>query len=98
MVDYDEDEYARLLREGKTEEATALVTEKESEDEEVVEDEKISEQERFAELKGVGDATAEDFVNVFGTFEAFKDASVEEVAEVEGFGEKSAEDLLEQVE
>lgn len=101
--------YARLLREGRTEEATALVTdegsntektseETEEEEEDVDTSDILSEEERFADLKGVGDELADELVEEFGTFSSFKDASVEDLEPIPGIGEKRAESLLEQVE
>jgi excinuclease UvrABC nuclease subunit len=102
-----QDEYARLLREGRTEEATEVAhemrddveVEKTVETEEVEEDEPVSEQERFAELSGVGDELADEMVQLFGTYDSFvEEADVESLSDISGIGESRAESLLEQVE
>jgi len=97
--------YARLLREGKTGEATKVAQEMrddlkeevvETEDEE--EDESVSEQERFAELSGVGDELADEMVQVFGNYDSFvEEADVDSLSDISGIGESRAESLLEQV-
>lgn len=101
-----QDKYARLLREGKTDEATKVAQEMsdvevevETEQVEEEEEEILSEHDRFAELKGVGDELADELVEEFGTYSEFaENASVEDLEPISGIGEKSAESLLEQVE
>jgi len=102
-----QDKYARLLREGKTDEATEVAqemrddveVETEDEEEEVEEDEPVSEQERFADLNGVGEELADEMVQVFGTYDSFvEEADVESLSDISGIGESRAESLLEQVE
>lgn len=97
--------YARLLREGKTDEATEVAQEirgvKVEADDEPVEkdDEPVSEQERFAELSGVGEELADEMVQVFGTYKGFvEEADVENLSDISGIGESRAESLIEQVE
>jgi len=88
--------YARLLREGKTSEATKIAQEM-SDVTTTVETEEIK-QERFAELNGVGDELADEMVQVFGSYDRFvEDADVESLADISGIGESRAESLLEQV-
>jgi len=77
MTENKSKEYAKLLREGRTSEATDLVSSSNSskqveepveQDEDEVEeevDEPVSEVERFVELKGVGEELAEEMVQVF---------------------------------
>jgi len=88
--------YARLLREGKTSEATKIAQEM-SDVTTTVETEEIK-QERFAELNGVGDELADEMVQVFGSYDRFVEgADVESLADISGIGESRAESLLEQV-
>jgi len=108
MTEELQKKYARLLREGRTAEATKVaqemngsVSEEEVVSSEVEEvDEPVSEDvEKFAELKGVGDELAEEMVQVFGDYDSFvEDADVDSLSDIAGIGEKSAEDLLEQIE
>jgi len=111
MTENKSKEYAKLLREGRTSEATDLVSSSNSskqveepveQDEDEVEeevDEPVSEVERFVELKGVGEELAEEMVQVFGSYDAFvEDADVDSLSDIAGIGESSAESLLEQVE
>lgn len=100
-----QDKYARLLREGKTAEATKVAHEMNDEEvektveQEESEDEPVSEKERFVELKGVGGELAEEMVQVFGTYDSFvEEADVDSLSDIAGIGESSAESLLEQVE
>lgn len=95
--------YARLLREGKTSEATKIAQEMSDvtttvETKEIKQEEDPSEQKRFAELNGVGDELADEMVQVFGSYDRFvEDADVESLADISGIGESRAESLLEQV-
>ena len=104
MTEELQDKYARLLREGKLDEATKVAHEmadfsNQDSEEEVVEESKVSDVEKFADLKGVGEELAEEMVQVFGDYESFvEDADVDSLSDIAGIGEKSAEDLLEQVE
>jgi len=90
-----QDKYARLLREGKTDEATKLVTEtvSETEDEEDAKRHMV-----YTDLKGVGEELAEEMYQEFGDWDDFvEEADVESLSDIAGIGEKSAEALLEQV-
>lgn len=89
------DKYARLLREGKTREATELVSGEDASDEE---ESIVSEEERFAELNGVGPELAEELVEEFEGFDAFvEEAEPKDLEPIPGIGEKRAESLVEQV-
>lgn len=111
MTEDRQKEYARLLREGNTREATELVSDnsqnQEKEDEEVVEEvdetqedgQAVSEEERFAELSGVGPELADELVEEFGSYDEFaENASPEDLEPISGIGEKRAESLVEQAE
>jgi len=114
MTEDKQKEYARLLREGDTEQATKVAQEmrgddvqvetededsKSDENEEVEDEEPVSEEERFAELKGVGPELAEELVEEFGSYDEFaENASPEDLEPVSGIGEKRAESLVEQAE
>lgn len=94
--------YARLLREGKTSEATKVAQEMngvETTSSEPVEEEEseVSDRERFHSLKGVGDELAKELDETFESYEAFaKYASAEDLEPIPGIGEKRAESLVEQ--
>lgn len=105
-------EYARLLREGDTEQATKVAQEmrgddvqvetedsKSDENDEVEDEEPVSEEERFAELNGVGPELADELVEEFGSYDEFaENASPEDLEPISGIGEKRAESLVEQAE
>jgi len=99
-----QDEYARLLREGRTEEATEVAQEMRDDVEpgnvvETEDEEPISEQERFVELDGVGEELAEEMVEEFGSYKGFvEEADVDSLSDISGIGESRAESLLEQKE
>lgn len=98
-----QEKYARLLREGRTSEATEVAQEMNDVEEETVveaeeKDEPVSEQEQFADLKGVGEELAEEMVEEFESYEVFvEEADVEVLSDISGIGESRAESLLEQV-
>lgn len=101
MTESLKERYARLLREGRTTEATRVALQAKNEEgvEEPSEEVESSESDRFAELKGVGGELAVELVEEFGDFESFvADATVEDLTPIPGIGEKRAESLLEQVE
>jgi len=99
MADSLQDEYARLLREGKTEEATEVSQEMRGGVEVETEEETVSEHDKFVELDGVGDELAEEMVQVFGSYDSFvEEADVDSLSDISGIGESRAESLLGQVE
>jgi predicted flap endonuclease-1-like 5' DNA nuclease len=99
MAEEKQDKYARLLREGKTEEATKVAQEMRGSEVAVETQDSVSEHDRFTELKGVGDELADEMVEEFGDYDSFaENAAVEDLEPISGIGEKSAESLLEQVE
>jgi predicted flap endonuclease-1-like 5' DNA nuclease len=100
------EQYNRLLREGRTEEATEVAQElsdgtarvEPAEEEVESEDEIVSEQERFAELSGVGEELADEMVQVFGTYDSFvEEADVDSLSDISGIGGARAESLIDQV-
>lgn len=93
------EKYARLLREGKTDEATELVSNREVEENVSEEEDSSGEEERFEELNGVGPELASELVEQFGDFDSFvEEAEPEDLEPVPGIGEKRAESLVEQTE
>lgn len=97
--------YSRLLREGKTSEATRVAREAkklEKGDDYYVESSDDGEEEQgstegFEALNGVGPELAEQLVEEFGSVENLSDATVEDLEPIPGIGVKRAESLLEQV-
>lgn len=89
-----EEEYNRLLMEGKTGEATEVA--QKIAGRAVVQEEVDA---AFEDLKGVGDELADEIRQVYGDYSSFvEEASVESLSDISGIGEKRAESLLEQVE
>lgn len=109
MTEDLKDKYARLLREGRTDEATAVARkarygdeenqEKEADDE--VESEPVQEEDAgyssFEELNGVGPELAVELEEEFGSMENLADAAVEDLEPIPGIGETRAKSLLDQL-
>jgi len=98
-----QDKYARLLREGKTSEATEVAEEMNDVNHGVESSESESSEDNgymaYTELNGVGEELAEEMFEEFGAYEAFVEkADVESLTDISGIGEARAESLLEQVE
>lgn len=91
------EKYTRLLREGRTEEATELV--KEAKEDGDLGTQSVSEVDRFAEnIDGVGEELAEEFVQVFESWNRFEEeADMESLTDVSGVGESRAESILNQL-
>lgn len=105
------DKYIRLLREGKTKEATEVARKAKGQDssdsgsEEVEVEEEDSDAEQDAEahmvytkLNGVGEELAEEIYQDFGDWDSFvESADKDSLSDISGIGESRAESLLEQI-
>lgn len=96
-----EEQYNRLLREGRTDEATDLVSDSENVETTDSVDTEVEKQryEAYTELDGVGEEVAEELFEEFGDWPEFvENVDKKSLVDVSGIGEARAESLIDQVE
>lgn len=99
MTDDLQKKYARLLREGKTEEATKVSQKMVDGVSESSVDKQEDVLEPYVALNGVGEELAEELYEKYGDYSSFvEDADMKGLVDVSGVGESRAESLLEQME
>lgn len=109
MTESLNEKYTRLLREGRTSEATIVArkarygNEEEPDNSGSKEENELEQNDEeghmvYTQLNGVGEELAEEFFEEFGDWSSFvEDVSKERLVDVSGIGEARADSLLEQV-